>query len=119
MVPDLINYKVSFLNPLAKMIVPIIFLLAAFLFFKARKQYGGELGKVVTRLAIACVIGFLAMSVRYAGDILIVWKWGESLGMAALGVANIYAIWPLIAYVREMQAAERLNPSIKPKIIRI
>ena len=101
MVPDLLNYKVSFLNPAIKVSVALVFIIAAVVLFRTRDKYGGELGKVVLRLAIASVIGFLAMSLRYAGDFLVLWKWGESLGYTILGIANIWAAWPLLTYVKK------------------
>jgi len=99
MVPELLNYKVSFLNPLLKIIVPLIFLFGAYYFYRARNAYGGEMGKVVRRLAFAGVIGFFAMSLRYAGDLFSVWKWGESLGYLVFGIANVYAVWPLLTFL--------------------
>jgi len=101
MVPDIINYKESFLNPGIKIGVALTFIIAAYFFFRSRNQYGGELGKVVLRLSVASVIGFLAMSFRYAGDFLSLWKWGESLGYAILGFANIWAAWPLLTYIKK------------------
>jgi membrane-associated HD superfamily phosphohydrolase len=100
-VPELFNYKVSILNPLTKLTVLVIFLVGTFFFYKARSKYRGELGKVVYRLFIAGVIGSLAMFIRFSGDYINYWKRGESLGYAVLGVANIYAVWPLLTFVKK------------------
>ncbi len=108
MIPDLLNYKVSFLNPALKLIVPLLFLWGAYYLYKARNQYQGEMGKVVRRLAIAGGVGFLAYFFRYGADI---WftsmKWGESLFMLAFGIANIYAVWPLLTFMKRMVAAPK------------
>jgi hypothetical protein len=101
MVPELLNYKISILNPLGKMIVPIIFLIGTYLLYTARDEYGGELGKVVNRLCIAGLIGFLAMSIRFTGDYFEYWKWAESLGYVAMCVANVYAAWPLLTFIKK------------------
>jgi hypothetical protein len=83
----------------------VTFLVGAYFFYRARNQYSGEMGKVVRRLVFVGVIGFLASAVRYAGDILVLWKWAESLGYVIFGIANVYAVWPLLTYVMKTQAA--------------
>jgi hypothetical protein len=107
MVPDILNYKVSFINPGLKILMPLLFLVCVYYLYQSRQQYGGELGKVVRRLFIAAVIGVLAMSFRYAADITtILWKWGESLGLLALALANLFAAWPLLQFARVMPQRE-------------
>ena len=101
MVHDLFNYKVSILNPLSKLFVFLIFLIGTIFFNKARSKYRGELGKVVQRLFIAGIFGSFAMFVRFTGDYVTYWKWMESLGYAALSIANIYAVWPLFTFGRK------------------
>jgi hypothetical protein len=110
MVPELLSYPKSFLNPLLKIIVPLIFLFGAYYFYRARNAYGGELGKVVRRLALAGFIGFLASVIRYAGDLVVLWKWGESLGYLVFGIANVYAVWPLLTFLTKSP-----QPASKPK----
>lgn len=107
MVPNILNYQVSILNPLLKVIVPFLFLIGAFYFSRARDQYGGELGKVVGRLAFASIVGFLAMTLRYLGDLVALWKWGESLGYLVFGLANVYAVLPLVTFVTKMPRADK------------
>lgn len=101
MIHDLFNYKVSILNPLTKLLVLMVFMVSTFFFYNAREKYRGELGKVVNRLFIAGIIGSLAMFIRFSGDYINYWKWAESLGYAALCIANIYAVWPLLAFTRK------------------
>ena len=104
MIPDILNFKVSFFNPALKLIVPLIFLWGTYYLYKARNQYQGELGKVVRRLAIAGAVGCLASFFRYGSDI---WftslKWGESLFMLAFGIASAYAVWPLLTFWRRIE----------------
>jgi hypothetical protein len=107
MVPDLLNYPKSVINPILKIIVPLIFLFGAYYFYRARNAYGGELGKVVRRLAIAAFIGFLASVIRYAGDLMVVWKWGESLGYLVFGIASVYAVWPLLTFIQSPQPTSK------------
>jgi hypothetical protein len=104
MIPDLINYKISFLNPALKLLVPAIFLIGAYYFFRMRNQYQGEIGVVIKRLALVGLVGFLANFFRYGADIWFAsWKWGESLGFLAFALANVYAVWPLLAFIQEIK----------------
>ena len=104
MIPDLINYEISFLNPALKLLVPVIFLVGSYYFFRMRNQYQGEIGTVVKRLALAGLIGSLANLFRYGADIWFVsWKWGESLGFLAFALANVYAVWPLLTFIQEIK----------------
>ncbi len=100
---DLFNYQTSPLNPGLKILVPLIFLLGTLYFFKARQQYGGELGKVINRLFYAGILGVLSNGFRYAGDLVVLWKWGESLMYLLFGLASLYAVWPLLVFARGVQ----------------
>ena len=118
MIPDLLNYKVSILNPALKLIVPLIFLLGTYYLYRARSQYEGELGKVVRRLAFAGVVGTLACFFRFGADY---WfsslKWGESLFFLAFGIANVHAAWPLLTFMRDLDPApKKAKPASNPKI---
>ena len=111
MISGFLNYKTSLLNPALKLVVPIILLYGTYLFYQARQRYQGELRKIVNALVIAGVVGVLATAFRFIADIISVsFKWGESLGFLAFGVANAYAAWcaagPLVAFVRRMLQAE-------------
>jgi hypothetical protein len=102
---ELFNYKTSLLNPGLKILISLIFLAGSLYFFSLRNKYQGEIGKVVSRLAIAGFFGFLASFFRYGADI---WfedlKWLESIGYLCFALANVYAVWPLIAYIGEIKS---------------
>jgi len=100
---EIFNYKESILNPLLKLVVPFLFLWGIYYFYKARNQYEGELGKVVSRLTLAGFVGFLANLFRFAADIWSVeFKWGESLFFLIFALTNVYAVWPLLTFMRRM-----------------
>lgn len=101
MLLNLLNYKISILNPIYKIAVPAIFLVSIYFFFQARSKYKGVIGTVVNRLFFAGIIGFLAMSLRFAGDYYQFWKWAESLGFVAMCLANVFAVWPLMTFVKK------------------
>jgi hypothetical protein len=105
---EIFNYKESFLNPLLKLIVPLIFLLGTYYFYQARNQYEGELGKVVNRLFWAGLMGFLANLFRFSADYITVsFKWGESLFFLLFALVNIYAAWPLVTFMRRMSSSKK------------
>ena len=107
MILELLNYKTSFLNPALKILVPLIFLAGSIYFFRIRNKYQGEIGKVISRLAIAGLIGFFANFFRYGADIWFVdYKWGESLGYLFFVLANVWAIWPLLLFGKEVKSAQ-------------
>ncbi len=117
MVPDILNYKVSLLNPGLKLIMPLLFLCCAYYLFQSRNKYGGELGKVVRRLLVAALIGALAMSFRFSADFTtVLWKWGETLGLLALALANLYAVWPLLQFAKGIAPTKSKPKQPKPAI---
>jgi hypothetical protein len=104
MVPELLNYKTSFLNPALKILVPLIFLIGTFYFYRIRNKYEGVLGVVIRRLAMAGMFGFFANFFRYGADIWFVdLKWLESLGYLCFVAANVYAVWPLLSLGHEVK----------------
>ncbi len=104
MIPELFNYKISWLNPVLKLLVPTIFLIGSLVFFYLRNRYGGEIGKVVRRLAIVGLLGVVAHFFRYGADIWFVsLKWGESLFALLFALANVYAVWPLLSFFQNLE----------------
>ena len=108
MFAELFNYKTSILNPLLKIITPVLFLVATYYFYRARSLYQGELGKVVRRLIAASMMGALANFFRYGADI---WftnlKWGESLMYMLFGLVSVYAVWPLLTFMNRMSKTNK------------
>jgi hypothetical protein len=105
-VPDLLNYGKSFLNPALKMLVPLIFLVGTFYAYRAVRRYPGEISKLMWALVLVGVTGFLANLFRYLGDVITLWKWAESIGNLFFGLANLYAAWyaagPLVKFIQQM-----------------
>lgn len=106
MVPDLLNYGKSFLNPALKILVPLLFLWGTYYAYRAVRRYPGEISKLMWALLLVGVTGFLANLFRYLGDIITLWKWGESVGFLMFGLVNLYAAWyaagPLVKFIQQM-----------------
>jgi cytochrome b561 len=103
---DLLDFKTSIISILLKWIIPLVFLFGACLFFRARKNFSGELKLFVSSLALAGLFGFIAHALRLSGDYMKFWKWGESIGYLVFVALNIYCAWraagPLVNYVKKL-----------------
>lgn len=103
---DLLDYGTSIISTLLKWITPLVFLFGAYLFFRARKYFSGELKFFVVSMAIAGLVGFIAHVLRLLGDYVTFWKWGESIGYLVFLAVNIYCAWraagPLVNYVKKI-----------------
>ncbi len=65
---DLLNYDTSILNPALKIIIPLIFLAVAFLYYDVRNKYDGKVKSFVTGLFYFALFVFIASVFRYFGD---------------------------------------------------
>jgi hypothetical protein len=89
MVLELLSYKDSFLNPLLKLIILALFILATYLFFRCRLIYGGKLHLIATLLLLGGVAGVMAWLFRYEGDFYTQWKWAESIFTLSLAIISL------------------------------
>lgn len=79
MVIEIFSYSSSVLNPLLKMVVPLLFALAAMYFFASRRRYGGMLQQIATLLLIGALVWVISSLFRLEGDFNAQYKWGESV----------------------------------------
>jgi hypothetical protein len=90
MAVEILNYGTSPLNPLLKQLVPLVFVVGTYYFYRGTRTYGGEVKNMTNLLFVAGVFGILATGFRYAGDKLVSWKWGESTFFLAFALVNVY-----------------------------
>jgi hypothetical protein len=95
---ELFSYKDSIFNPLLKLIVLVLFIIAVYVFYRCRLIYGGKLQIVATLLMLGGVAGVLAWIFRYEGDFYTQWKWAESIFSLALAIITL-----VIAYIVRMK----------------
>ncbi|WP_292469616.1 hypothetical protein [Methanolobus sp.] len=93
MVIEILSYKESFLNPLLKMVTPILFVIGVYYFYQARQAYGGEIQKIANLLFAGGIAGFIAMAFRYGGDKIVSWKWGESVFILIFAIISVYVAY--------------------------
>lgn len=70
---ELLNYDTSWLNPSLKIVIALLFLFVANVFFQSRRFYATELYSVLSLLSWMALIGSIAAFIRYMGH-------GTSLG---------------------------------------
>lgn len=98
MAPDLLSYPNSFLNPLLKVVVLVLFVISVYLFYRCRLIYGGKLRLISTLLLVGGVAGILAWIFRIEGDFYSQWKWAESIFSLVLAIITL-----VIAYIIRMK----------------
>ncbi len=105
MVPDILSYQHSILNPFLKVLTVIFFVIAVSIFYRCRTIYGGKLRVIANLLLIGGITGILASLFRFAGDYGTEWKWLESTFFLALAIITF-----VVAYVvrRKLKNAIRL-----------
>lgn len=104
---EILSYKNSFLNPLLKIIIVIMFGIGTYYFFKARQKYGGELKRIANLLFWGGIAGFASSAFRFAGDFITFWKWGESIFFLIFGLASLYVAY--LVRFRFIEAARALG----------
>ncbi|MCG7848340.1 MAG: hypothetical protein MIO93_04070 [ANME-2 cluster archaeon] len=103
MVIELLNYQTSMLNPILKLLAPLLYVIALILFFKASKAYGGEFKKGLNFLMISLILGIAAFTFGFLGDIITLdFKWGESLFFLAFAIMNLFVAAKFLKYVEEV-----------------
>lgn len=99
---ELLSFPSSFLNPLLKAIVPMLFVVGTVLFYQAYTSYGGNLKKIAFFLMLSGIAGTFAAAFRWMGDAFIQWKWGESIFLLLFAIASILASFVIYAYFWEI-----------------
>lgn len=65
---DIFDYDTSILNPALKIIIPLVFLAVAYLYYDVRNKYDGKVKSFVTGLFYFALFVFIASVCRYFGD---------------------------------------------------
>lgn len=96
----LLNYDTSWLNPALKFIIVGLYIFVAFIYFRARRHYAGDITKMLGMLFWMSTIAALAALLRYFGHGTqfgftseYSLKWFQSLGYVAQAVLFILVPW--------------------------
>ncbi len=63
-----LNYDTSWLNPALKLVVVLLYVGVAIVYFRARRYYAGDLHKTLTVLFWMAAAAAVAALIRYYGD---------------------------------------------------
>ena len=99
---DIFNYDTSWLNPALKLLNVGLFLVVAFIYFRARRFYAGDILKVLSLSFWMSFAGALGALLRYFGhgeifglNSQLSLKWFQSICYVAQGILLILAGWRL------------------------
>ena len=99
---ELFNYDTSWLNPALKFLITGIYIFVAYVFYRAKRYYAGDIEKVINTLFWTSTIAAIAALVRYFGHGTqfgftseYSLKWFQTLGYVAQAVFFVVAGWRL------------------------
>ena len=99
---EILSFPTSFLNPLLKLLVIILFASGTVIFYQAYTSYGGNLKKISFFLMGGGIAATLAGVFRLMGDFFIQWKWGESTFLLIFAFTSILAAFVIDSYLLEI-----------------
>lgn len=108
---DLLNYDVSPLNPLLKVVIAAVYVFVAVVYFRSRGHYAGDLFKVLSVLFWTATVAALAAVLRYFGHGTdfgftkeLSLKWFES---------SSYVVWGVLWVVAARWLAKGIIPDVR------
>ena len=105
MATQLLSYTTSFLNPVLKIMVIVLFALGAWYFWQAAKKFRGNLGKIARLLMWGGAFGCLAAIFRFLGDYYIQDKWVESRSGLVFAVFSLVVAYLVYTRFSEINQA--------------
>jgi hypothetical protein len=97
---ELFNYDTSWLNPALKLVIAGIYVFVAYIYFRARRFYAGDLHKVLSLLfwtgaaaAVAAFLRYLGHGTQFGFTKEFSLKWFQSLGYVVQAVLFVVAGW--------------------------
>lgn len=95
---ELFNYDTSWLNPAAKLVIAVIYVFVAFVYFRARRHYAGDLHRVLsilfwmgTAAAIAAILRHQGHGTQFGFTKEFSLKWFQSLGYVVQAILYVIA----------------------------
>ena len=97
---DLLNYDTSWLNPALKFVIAGLFIFVAYVYFRTRPIYRGDLYRVLTVLfsmgviaAIAAILRYFDHGTQFGFTSTFSLKWFQSLGYVIQAILFAVAAW--------------------------
>ena len=99
---ELFNYDTSWLNPALKFLIVGIYIFVAYVYYRAKRYYAGDIEKVISGLFWMSVVATIAALLRYFGHGTqfgftseYSLKWFQSLSYLVQAVLYVAAAWRL------------------------
>ena len=99
---DLFNYDTSWLNPALKFLITGIYIFVAYVFYRAKRYYAGDVEKVIRALfwmstfaAIAALLRYFGHGTQFGFTSEYSLKWFQTLGYMVQAALFVVAGWRL------------------------
>jgi hypothetical protein len=99
---ELLNYDTSWLNPALKILIIGIYLFVAYVYYRAKRFFAGDIEKVMgglfwmsTAAAIAALLRYFGHGTDFGFTSQYSLKWFQSLGYVAQAVLFVVVAWRL------------------------
>jgi len=90
---EIVSYYHSIFNHLLKLIIFIMFAIGTWYYYRAWKQFGGNLKNVAFALMCGGIAGCIGAGARFLGDYLIDFKWLESTGALVFALVSVFVAY--------------------------
>jgi hypothetical protein len=99
---ELLNYDTSWLNPVLKFVIIGLYIVVAYVYYRAKKTYAGDIEKVLGTLFWMSTVAGVAALLRYFGHgtdfgftSAYSLKWIQSLGYVFQAALFVFVAWQL------------------------
>ena len=96
---ELLNYDTSWLNPALKFVIIGLYMLVAYIFFRSRRSFAGDIHWVLTMLfwmstaaAVSALLRYFGTGTQFGFTSELSLKWIQSLGYVAQAVVFVIAV---------------------------
>jgi hypothetical protein len=97
---ELFNYDTSWLNPALKLVIVALFLFVAYVYYRARSGYAGDIVKVLnllfwmsTAAALGALLRYFGHGTQFGFTSEYSLKWFQSLGYVAQAILFVVVPW--------------------------
>jgi hypothetical protein len=94
----LFDYDTSWLNPALKLVIAVLYALVAYVYFRARRHYAGDLYRVLsvlfwmgTAAAVAAILRYFGHGTQFGFTNEFSLKWFQSLGYVIQAILYVIA----------------------------
>jgi hypothetical protein len=94
---ELFNYDTSWLNPALKIVIVILYIFVAYIYYRAKQFYAGDVEKILgtlfwmsTAAAVAALLRYFGHGTEFGFTSVFSLKWFQSLGYLVQAVLFVF-----------------------------